>query len=205
MDHELVSTHVSQITKRTHVRFGIVRGDKCEGDPLTDARVASGLFNCMRYDNAFFVRQTDVEVIIGAYREGDRMFALQPVIAKYCFTSSQHPFSDVCWPGDHYDVSELNAQSVCELSAASGFELTERKLPKALTHETVLEVEGTFEHVISIMFVNFAMPADEGNAHRIEHSVYDPEKELKVQLRTYIPNPKSDVYQWKRPARAIMA
>lgn len=190
---------VEQVTPRKYLRFGLVRDD--QGG---EADLSWNLFNCMRYDSCFFGRQTDVEVIGGHLLQQNDMGTVVPLVVKYCFSKKEWPFDSHVWPGSHYDVEEITHEDLVVLGQVASIVPNVSKLPKPLTHRSVLAYEGTVDNVLRIMYTNLAFPNREADATEINQCIYTPGKVIKVELATFIPNPKGTPHKWRRPSSEIV-
>lgn len=149
------------------------------------------VFNLMRYDTAFLARRSDYEMLLEA-SEGDNyadwmMRNMAILLCRYDWSGKTKAHWTPAMLMSNQSLEEVSdPQALYELGA----DQTELRAPSkpTLKWEHTLEVKGSLQYVLQVMYENKATPADEGSAHQIERAFYPyQEKEpITVKLRNFL-------------------
>lgn len=152
---------------------------------LLHARGVSQIFNIMRYDNAFMVRQTDVETLIKSATEQEHISARFSILL--CKISDK----GITRPGWTYPML-LSTQELEEVKDPTVLYMlypnfVDFKPPSPLKFSNTFELTGDLSLVLNTMLSEQAIPNQETDAHVIEQAFFEPDKVITVKLRFYSP------------------
>jgi hypothetical protein len=154
----------------THFNFALL---KCRG--------TNEVFNTLRYERAFFARSADVNrlrQLMGAAATAI-LTELELLIAAYSWNNRPH------WTYGRLlstmSLTELKPHELYDLNA----DFTIAKAAKRLKVRSDITVEGTAPEIMQFMLENRGMPAREEDAHRLEHTIYDPDKPITMTVTLF--------------------
>lgn len=147
-------------------------------------RGISELFDLLRYDRAFLVRQSDMERIADLFNDElkSMMTPLEIVIASYGWSAKpQWTYNRLL---SNMSITELKINEIMRLECDfSAFEAN----PK-LKLRSDINITGSSRDVLRVMYQNQAMPCREEDARRIEHMPFSESETDCVRLTRFVPN-----------------
>jgi hypothetical protein len=156
------------------------------------------MFNFMRYNRAFFARQSDVARICEMVRQPSYAhFITEPhtiVLCKYDWLSSKK----TNWQ-DGMLSSRQSIQSINDLNLLYLLKTQHTRLApvKKLTVHVTQPVTGNFYEVIQWMFDNMAMPETEEDANEMESCFYGPDSVIAIDTCKYVDKQSLPNYKLK--------
>ena len=142
------------------------------------------MLDFMRYERAFFVRDTDLNLMVDAARDyGEwitRRFAI--LFGKY----DSHGKTKPDWTqGRLTSDQELEIHNdPITLYQLGGTDVPLRPT-KRLRWQHILEVEGPLSWVLEVMFMNKAMPSTEADSGELERAMFQAGQTCKVKLTNF--------------------
>lgn len=144
------------------------------------------MFNLMRYDNAFLIRQSDVNNMLRAATENCHH------IGRFSILLCKVSDKGVTRPGWTYqmltstqEIEEIS-DAMALMSLGEGFEEFRPRSP--LKFVTSADFTGDLATILNVMLDNRAIPATEGCAHKIEQAFFAPQDPFTVKLRFFSSN-----------------
>jgi len=139
------------------------------------------LFDTLRYENAFLCRQADAGRLIHLMGDSDLRAIVEPITILICKYGERRPNWTINRLLSDQYLKELDIHELYEFGA----EFTATRPTSRLKFCNEVEITGTIDTIITTMLNNRAMPASEGDAHRIEQAPYQPEQPITVRLRNF--------------------
>lgn len=165
----LLTQKISQVEGYTHFNYALFSGS------------IYNLFDHMRYDSAFFVRQADIAMLKKHIKEKHWEPLPSPILlAKYSY-SKQPMWTHAKLLSDQRLTEVVSVEELYNL----GSDIFEMKLPYKLKYRVEITVEGKIEDMITLLYEHSAVPASEADAHRIENAYNSPEENLSVTMAYY--------------------
>lgn len=145
------------------------------------------LFDFMRYDRCFFARKVDVDTLIAVMKNGlDAIkFNFEVMFCQYGWIRLDF------WSRREFTYGRLlSTQRLEELEPGQVYDLNAnfsvQKPKRKLSLKSEIKITGGIELILRTMWENYAIPATEGDAHKIEQMPYRPNDDETVSLARYI-------------------
>lgn len=140
------------------------------------------LFDTLRYENAFFCRRADVELLKHRMAEGERKAFTEPIEVMICQIGSGRKPN---WTYGRLLTSQQLKELPLEDVIRGEADFTQSKPTSRIRAINEVEVTGTLVDVLEAMFINNACPAEESGAHVIESAPHQLLEPITVKLKTF--------------------
>ncbi len=157
---------------------------KFQNYALLHSHGLAGIFDFMRYEQAFLVRHLDCEALL-ASATPERDFVSRPFSLLVC----KPDFKSVTKPG--WVANRLRSEQKLEPISRMDtlWELNigvpQFNISKPLSWLTTGEVTGALPYILDIMLTNQAFPNEESDSHRIEDAFENPMTPITVKLKRF--------------------
>lgn len=165
---------------------------------LLHARGLAHVFDTMRYERAFLVRQTDLRRLV-ELAQGDGLAHVNARLTLLLGKCDYKGPTKASWTTDRL-LSTMELQLADDAGKVYEWagQVCDFALKVPLKFRSDVAITGPLSHVLIVMFMNQAMPCDEGDSHQIERAFYGGNPEISVRLTKFVP---SEGEQWRIPAK----
>lgn len=151
------------------------------------------LFDTMRYDNAFLVREDDLNTLIDLAKDDGHYRHITSHVSILLCRHADKGVKNPGWNPQRLLLTQKyeyvnDAQKLMDIApnviTSLGFQ------PKPTNKMIgIFTVKGDLPYVLRVMFHNKCMPASEGMAREIEQAFYKPDDEFEARLVRFAPKP----------------